>query len=89
MTPAAEDAAAIEFWRAQPAYSEPPSVLASLPPLPTPSRVRVVLSKLLFLAVFIPILGLLLHVVSLRFDVPWLNMTTLWHSLSELFSQRG
>lgn len=66
-----------EFWNSEPRYSEPPRTPLSLPapPAPRPSRLRVVMARLLFFVLFSAAFGLLGYEVARKYNlpVPWLD----------------
>jgi len=53
-----------QFWNSEPAYSEaPPPLSAEAAPVVVKDRKRGLFAKLLFAALFLPMLALLAHVV--------------------------
>lgn len=70
--PAARDIAEHEFWHSDPKYSAPPPAFSERPPRrPAPSRVRVVLARLLFVILFSLAVAPLVCLIALKFGIHW------------------
>lgn len=52
-----------QFWNSEPAYSEPPPPIATVPPPVVRNPKRGLVAKLLFATLFLPMVALLAHVV--------------------------
>jgi hypothetical protein len=65
------------FFDMPPKYSVPPPSFVSEPPLPKPSRMRSLTTRLLFVFAFCAAVTLLWYELSIAYGVPWLDPRSL------------